>query len=189
MKHAKQVIFSATFGVSLLAFGLSMGSAVSAAGAGAGQQAGDGMPPGPGHDITVATCTKCHSITNITGQHKDKDGWTATITKMVGYGATGSDEDFQAILDYVTKNYGLDSATPTAPAQPSAGGPAAAHKIPVNTETAAQLTTDLGLTDDEAKGFVEYRDKNGPFKTIDDLKKFPGIDGKKFDVHTGDLQF
>ena len=181
MKHAKQVLLSATFGLSILAFGMSMGKAVSAA---SGFQAGSDMPAGPGREITVATCTKCHSISNITSQHKDRDGWTATITKMVGYGATGTDEDFQAILDYVTKNYGLDSAGAAAPA-PAAG----THKITVNTETAAQLVTDLGLTDDEAKVFVDFRDKNGPFKTIDDLKKVPGIDPKKFDVHVGDLQF
>ena len=78
------------------------------------------MPNGPGKDITIKTCTKCHSITNITGNHKDKDGWTATITKMVGYGATGTDDEFEAILNYVTKNYGLDSPAPAAPSNPPA---------------------------------------------------------------------
>lgn len=179
MKHVKPVILSLTFGLPLLVWGVSLGNAVSA------QSTADQMPDGPGKDITVATCTKCHSITNITGQHKDRDGWTATITKMVGYGATGSDEDFQAILDYVTKNYGLDSAGAAAPA-PAA---TAAHKIAVNTEPATQLATDLGLTDDESKALVAYRDKNGNFKTIDDLKKVPGVDATKFDAHAADLQF
>ncbi len=140
------------------------------------------MPNGPGKAITLQTCTKCHSITNITGQHKDKDGWTATITKMVGYGATGTDDEFEQILNYVSKYYGLDS--------PAAADAGAAHaKIVVNKETPAQLTTDLGLTDDEAKSVVDYRTKNGDFKTIDDLKKVPNVDAKKFDAKKDDLLF
>ena len=59
----------------------------------------------------------------------------------------------------------------------------------MNTEPATQLATDLGLTDDESKALVAYRDKNGNFKTIDDLKKVPGIDAAKFDAHAADLQF
>ena len=45
--------------------------------------------PDPGRDITASTCSKCHSLANITSQRKDRDGWSATVTKMVGYGATG----------------------------------------------------------------------------------------------------
>ncbi|MEK6397412.1 MAG: helix-hairpin-helix domain-containing protein [Terriglobus sp.] len=184
MKHAKPVLLSLTFGLPLVIWGASLGNAVAAAGVGGQAAAVDSMPAGPGKDITVATCTKCHSITNITGQHKDRDGWTATITKMVGYGATGTDDDFQAILDYVTKNYGLDSPAAAAPAAAPA-----AHKIAVNTEPATQLATDLGLTDDESKAVVAFREKNGPFKTIDDLKKVPSVDGTKFDAHAADLAF
>jgi competence protein ComEA len=176
MRHTKQILASLSIGLPLLVWGVSTASKPVAA-----QDATASMPDGPGKAITIATCTKCHSITNVTGQHKDADGWTATITKMVGYGATGSDDDFQQILAYVTKNYGLDSAG-AAPA-------AAAHKIAVNKETADQLTTDLGLTADESAAVVSYRTKNGDFKTIDDLKKVPAVDGKKFDAHAADLEF
>jgi len=179
MKNAKQVLLTLTFGLPLLVWGVSMGNAVSAA---PQQSDASGMPDGPGRDITVATCTKCHAITNITTQHKDADGWTATITKMVGYGAAASDDDLQAILEYLTKNYGLDSAS-------NANAPAASHKINVNIDTAAQLVTELGLTEDESKAVVAYRDKNGNFKAIEDLKKVPNVDGAKFDAHAADLVF
>ena len=36
---------------------------------------------------------------------------------------------------------------------------------------------------------IELQFKNGNFKTIDDLKKVPGIDAAKFDAHAADLQF
>jgi competence protein ComEA len=187
MRHVKQILATLTVGLPLLVWGVSTNSTVAAqqmTPVAAGMQADDHpeMPNGPGKAITLQTCTKCHSITNVTGQHKDKDGWTATITKMVGYGATGSDDDFQQILDYVSKFYGVDA--------PPADAAGAAHaKIVVNKETAAQLATDLALTDDESKAVVAYRDKNGDFKSVDDLKKVPNVDGKKFDAHKDDLQF
>ncbi len=182
MRYTKQILASLTIGLPLMVWGVSSSNPVAAAAPMAQADSHPEMPEGPGKAITIQTCTKCHSITNITGQHKDKDGWTATITKMVGYGATGSDDDFQAILDYVSKYYGVDS--------PPAAATSAAHaKIVVNKETAAQLTTDLGLTDAEATAVVDYRTKNGDFKSIDDLKKVPSVDGAKFDAKKDDLEF
>ncbi|MBW8746446.1 MAG: helix-hairpin-helix domain-containing protein, partial [Acidobacteria bacterium] len=43
------------------------------------------------------------------------------------------------------------------------------------------LAKALSLTDKEAGAIVDYRTKNGDFKTIDDLKKVPDVDGKKID--------
>ena len=116
MSVQKHLLASLAVGLPLLLWGASELQPVAAASI--AQAASDDhpeMPSGPGKDVTIRTCTKCHSITNITGNHKDKDGWTATITKMVGYGATGTDDEFQAILDYVTKNYGVDSPPPATP--------------------------------------------------------------------------
>lgn len=176
MRHMKQILGSVTFALLLWSAAPARMSAA---------QAPDDhpeMPSGPGKAVTLQTCTKCHSITNVTGQHKDKDGWTATITKMVGYGATGTDYEFEAILNYVSKYYGVDSP-------PAAEASAAHAKIVVNKETPAQLSTDLGLTDDEAKAVVTYREKNGDFKSLDDLKKVPNVDAKKFDAKKDDLLF
>lgn len=186
MTHTRQILASLTIGLPLLVWGVSDGSTVSAATPAAAAQATPDnhpeMPEGPGKAITLSTCTKCHSITNVTNQHKDKDGWTATITKMVGYGTTGTDDEFEAILTYVNKNYGLDSP-------PAAAAGAAHAKIVVNKETAAQLSADLGLTADEAGAVVSYRDKNGDFKSIDDLKKVPNVSAAKFDAKKDDLIF
>ena len=123
IKVAKHLVASFAVGLPFLMWGVLDWQPVAAAAVMA--QAQDDhpeMPSGPGKDITLKTCTKCHSITNVTGNHKDRDGWTATITKMVGYGATGTDDEFQAILDYVTKYYGLDSppAPPSTPVPPPA---------------------------------------------------------------------
>ena len=101
---------------------------------------------------------------------------------MVGYGAVATDDELQTILDYLTANYGLQASN-AAPAPESAG------KVDVNKETAAQLEVHLKLTNDEAKAVVTYRDKNGPFKSIDDLKKVPNLDTKKIDAKKDSLLF
>lgn len=189
MKATKYILSSIGLAVPLFTAGVFFGRTVSAqtqpstpASASAGQDPIAKMPDAPGKDITVKTCVKCHAITNITSQHRDADTWTATVTKMVGYGATGTDDELQQIVDYLTKYYGPDSA--------QGSGASAAHaKVMVNKETASQLTSDLGLTDDEARAVVAYRDKNGDFKSIDDLKKVPNVDAAKITAHAADLSF
>jgi len=73
------------------------------------------MPDAAGKDITVRICSKCHAITTVTKQHRDVEAWTATIKQMLEYGATGADEEFQQILNYLSKYYG-PAGTPSAPA-------------------------------------------------------------------------
>ncbi len=50
--------------------------------------------------------------------------------------------------------------------------------INLNTATVEQLDTLKGVGPGKAKAIVAYRDKNGPFKTVDDLKKVKGFGDK-----------
>jgi competence protein ComEA len=47
--------------------------------------------------------------------------------------------------------------------------------VNVNTATQAQLETLNGIGAVKAKAIIDYRTKNGPFKTVDELDKVPGI--------------
>lgn len=47
--------------------------------------------------------------------------------------------------------------------------------VNVNTATQAQLETLSDIGPVKAKAIIDYRTKNGPFKTVDDLEKVPGI--------------
>ena len=100
---------------------------------------------------------------------RTSEGWQELILKMTNMGLQGTDEEFTATLDYLTTNF--------------------PPKINVNRANAAQLMSVLGLTQDEATAIVTYRDKNGSYKTIDDLKKVAGVDGKKLDAKKDLLQF
>ena len=130
------------------------------------------LPAGAGRDTMIRVCSKCHSPDNVLTNGQDRDGWEATITKMAGFGAAATDDEFSAILDYLVKNF------------PPSGGP-----VKVNTATSAELQAGLGLTTAEADAVVDYRKKNGDFKTMDDLKKVPNVDAKKLDAAKAKMAF
>jgi competence protein ComEA len=54
-------------------------------------------------------------------------------------------------------------------------------KININKATVDQLKELTGIGDSYAKGIVEYREKNGPFKKIEDIKEVKGIGDKLFE--------
>ena len=47
--------------------------------------------------------------------------------------------------------------------------------VDINSATAAELDALKGIGPVKAKAIVEYREKNGPFKSVDDLTKVKGI--------------
>jgi competence protein ComEA len=129
------------------------------------------LPAGAGKDTLIRVCSKCHSPDNVLANGQDRAGWENTITKMAGFGAEASDDEFTAILDYLVKNFPPVTT------------------VHVNQATAAQLESGLGLTPSEADAVIEYRKKNGDFKSIDDLKKVPDVDAKKRDAKKDRLAF
>ena len=129
------------------------------------------LPAGQGKDTLIRVCGKCHSPDNVIANGQDRSGWENTITKMAGFGAVATDDEFSEILDYLVKNF-------------PAGG-----LIHVNQATSAQLVTGLGITSAEADAIVAYRKTNGDYKSLDDLKKVPDVDAKKLDAKKDRLAF
>ena len=62
-----------------------------------------GMPPGPGHDLTVRTCSTCHDISIVAGQRHTKAQWSSLIDAMVARGMTATDDEVAQITDYLAK--------------------------------------------------------------------------------------
>ena len=89
------------------------------------------------------------------------------VYQMQDNGADASGEELDAIIGYLTKNFGKDPAT---------------EKVNVNKATASEIEQGLGLATKEAAAIVQYRTRNGNFKTIDDMKKVDGVDAKKLDA-------
>ena len=70
-----------------------------------------------------------------------------------------------------------DDGSADAPALPA---PTAEHPLNINTADAATLDTLPGIGASTAAKIVADREANGPFKTIEDLKRVSGIGDKKF---------
>ena len=47
--------------------------------------------------------------------------------------------------------------------------------VNINTATKEELTSIKGVGEKRAQDIIDYRTKNGPFKTVDDLEKVPGV--------------
>jgi len=131
------------------------------------------LPDGPGKAETERICSQCHELERSISLRQDRDAWQATTTKMVGLGAKITDKEFQMVVDYLAKNYQGEALA----------------KIKVNEADAIDFESGLSLKRSEAAAIVQYRTKNGPFKSIEDLKKVPGIDAAKIEAKKDRLSF
>ena len=135
--------------------------------------AGAQLPDGPGKAETEKICAQCHELERSISLRQDRDGWQATMNKMISLGAKGTDQEFQAVVDYLAKNYPGD----------------ALPRINVNKARAIELESGLTLRRSEAAAIIDYRTKHGDFKSIEDLKKVPGIDAAKIEAKKDRLTF
>jgi quinoprotein glucose dehydrogenase len=65
----------------------------------------DVFAPGPEQDFVQKACTSCHVAAQVTSQRKTRADWAATVEKMVGFGAQVPDNRFDAMVDYLARNY------------------------------------------------------------------------------------
>jgi competence protein ComEA len=62
----------------------------------------------------------------------------------------------------------------------SAAKPASTVVVNINTASAAEFTTLPGIGEKTAARIIEYRQKNGPFKKVEELMNVRGIGEKNF---------
>ena len=63
--------------------------------------------PGPGQAQTVAACAACHAPAVVTGKHYSEDKWAEVVDQMVNKGAKVSDADYDTIVAYLARSYGV----------------------------------------------------------------------------------
>ena len=78
----------------------------------------DELPPGKMQAKVKATCTQCHAVSNITKKPRTRAEWSKVLDKMTGYGADVDDKDRDAILDYLSTNFGPGKTTSSKHSKP-----------------------------------------------------------------------
>jgi competence protein ComEA len=123
------------------------------------------MPEGPARDVAIRVCAQCHEPNRAGAVRLTREGWEGVIQKMRGLGAQGSDAEFTQITDYLAENFKGEAPKP----------------INMNTASSVDLEAVASLLRKEAALWIAYRNKNGPCKSLDDLKKVEGLPFKKID--------
>lgn len=123
------------------------------------------LPDGPARELVIHVCGQCHEPNRAAALRLTREGWEGVVQKMRGIGAQATDEEFAQITDYLSENFKGEAPRP----------------INLNTAPSVDLEAVAGLLRKEAALWIDYRNKNGPCKTLDDLKKVDGLPFNKID--------
>jgi len=63
-------------------------------------------PPGPGRDVFIRVCTRCHEAANTTKLRLTRRQWQGKVYAQADRGAEASGEELDQIVDYLSRNYG-----------------------------------------------------------------------------------
>lgn len=106
--------------------------------------------------VFATVCSRCHPLERVTVMRRTRSQWEEVITTMITTrGAQISDEDFDTILTYLSRQYG---------------------RVYINRAPADDIVEALGISTTMASSIVGYRKDHGPFQDFDALTKVPGVD-------------
>ena len=131
------------------------------------------LPEGRGRQETEQLCQGCHDIAQSVSLRQDRNGWGATLMKMVGLGVKATDHELQTILAYLSEHFPAEELPP----------------VNVNKARAIQLESRLSLRRSEAAAILRYRKEHGGFKSLADLLAVPGVDTAKLEAKKDKLVF
>jgi competence protein ComEA len=131
------------------------------------------FPDGPGKAETVRLCSQCHELERAASMRMDAEGWQASVSKMSSLGMKATDAEIAAIVAYLAKTFPAETIP----------------KLNVNKASAIELESALSLRRSQSAAIIDYRTKNGPFKSLEDLKKVLGVDAAKLDAKKDRLTF
>jgi competence protein ComEA len=124
------------------------------------------LPDGPGKAELQKVCGVCHQAERSAAVRLTREGWEGVVADMIARGARGTDEEFAAVIDYLSKHFLGEAARP----------------LNINRATNIELESVAGLTRKEAAALIEWRKQVGVCKSLEELKKAPGVDYKKIEA-------
>ncbi len=132
------------------------------------------MPEGAGKQIILRECTTCHLPDHFTKYRHSPEEWQAIVIRMAPRTRSITKDETDTVLKYLTTHFPkLDDAT----------------KLNVNKATAQDIADRLGLTLEEAKAVVDYRQRHGTFREWGELLAIYGVDGRKIEAAKDRMSF
>ena len=132
------------------------------------------FPDGAAKEYVNKICLQCHQPAQLLSQHRTEDDWKKTIARMATKGISAPAEQFDAIAVYMAKNFGKEEDT---------------SKLNINKAKAEDIVTVLGLTPEEARAVIAYRDKHGEYREWGDILVVYGVDGQKIEAAKDKMTF
>jgi DNA uptake protein ComE-like DNA-binding protein len=102
----------------------------------------------------TAVCTTCHAASQFLSTPRSSSRWEQVFAEMSGYGADGTDDQLDRVVNYFQKNLTV---------------------INVNTSPPEDLKETLQIGEGTVSAIVAQRSRQ-PFRDIDDLGKLRGVD-------------
>ena len=97
------------------------------------------LPEGPGKAELQKVCGLCHQAERSAAVRLTREGWEGVIADMIARGARGTDQEFAAVLDYLSKHFLGEAARP----------------LNINRANNIELESVAGLTRKEAAALIE----------------------------------
>src|ERR1700735_5621088 len=126
------------------------------------------LPEAKGKDVIEQVCGACHGVDLVSSRRATKEGWGYIVDDMVSRGASATNEQIKTINEYLAKNFG---------------------QVNTNKAPSAEIASVLEITADQADAIVKYRKDHGDFKTLDDVKKVPGLASANLDAKKDRIVF
>ena len=129
------------------------------------------LPEARGRDVTMKLCGNCHAAETVASVRLTPEGWRDVMARMVAAGAQGTEQELETVFEYVSTQFPVEGQ----------------KALNLNMATAVELESVAGLLRKEAAAFIAHREKNGPCKRVEDLKKVAGLDYRKIEARKARL--
>src|SRR5262245_267502 len=63
------------------------------------------LPDGPGKDVLLDICTRCHDLQRVRRERLAPEGWLEVLDAMLNEGAPLTDKDLPVLLRYLARNF------------------------------------------------------------------------------------
>jgi competence protein ComEA len=128
----------------------------------------DPFPEATGKAALLKVCGNCHGAETVIQTLRTRQEWSDVIDQMARFGAEASDQEFDQILEYLARHF---------------------SPIRVNKATAKELEAALDVPAAVAEAIVAYRGEKGEFKTVEDVKKVPGLESAAIEARKARFVF